>query len=54
MREVSDPARFRNNIVKKLNEKIGREKYCINLEKGIYNYTIQQANQLKVIKKWEN
>ena len=54
MREVSDPAKFRKNIVKKLNEKIGREKYCVNLEKGIYNYTIQQANQLKVIKKWEN
>ena len=54
MREVSDPVKFRNNIVKKLNDKIKNIKYSTNLEKGIYNYTIKQASHSKVIKKWEN
>jgi DNA-directed RNA polymerase subunit M/transcription elongation factor TFIIS len=29
-------------------------KFSVNLENGILNYTIQEANSKKIIKKWEN
>jgi len=45
---------FRSNIVKKLNEKIKNEKHSLNLEKGIFNYTLKEADQKKVLKKWDN
>ena len=30
------------------------ENMSINLEKGIYNYAIKEANSRKIVKKWEN
>lgn len=54
MYKISNPDSFRKNIVKKLVIIVGDEKKTINLEKGIYNYTIKEANNRKIIKKWEN
>jgi transcription elongation factor S-II len=54
MRKIEDPICFRNNIREKFNNIINNEKTSINLEKGIYNYTIKEANSKKVIKKWDN
>jgi transcription elongation factor S-II len=54
MLKISDPAPFRENIRKKLNGILNNEIHSINLEKGIYNFAIKEANQRKIIKKWEN
>jgi transcription elongation factor S-II len=54
MLKISDPIPFRENIRKKLNGILNNETQCINLEKGIYNFAIKEANQRKIIKKWEN
>jgi transcription elongation factor S-II len=54
MLKISDPTPFRENIRKKLNGILNNETQCINLEKGIYNFAIKEANQRKIIKKWEN
>ena len=54
MLKISEPTSFRENIRKKLNGILCNEVQSINLEKGIYNFAIKEANQRKIIKKWEN
>ena len=54
MRTISNPDTFRKNIRTKLKLVLDDEKHCLNLEKGIFNYAIKEANNKKIIKKWEN
>jgi transcription elongation factor S-II len=54
MRKIDNPDSFRNNIRSKLQALLESEKKAINLEKGIYNYALKEANNLKVVKKWDN
>ena len=51
---ITDPSEFRKNIQDKLLLKVKTQKNAINLEKGIFNWSIQEANNRKVIKKWDN
>ena len=51
---INNPVDFRNNIRKKLNKIIKKKSISLNLEKGIYNYTIQTAKQKKLIRNWTN
>ena len=53
-RKIENPELFRSNIRKKLDEKLNNEKNSSNLEKGIFNYTLKEADQRKIIKKWDN
>ena len=54
MRIIADPDTFRNNIRSKLNQFIKNVKYSKYLEKGIYNYSLKEATNRKVVKKWDN
>lgn len=45
---------FRGNIVNKLNALVQNAKHSSNLEKGIYNWSIKEASNRKVVKKWDN
>lgn len=45
---------FRANIRSKLNVILQNEKNTANLEKGIFNYTLKEASNRKVVKKWDN
>ena len=54
MRNIANPEKFRTNIRGKLNDIIGNEKYSKNLEIGVYNYTLKEATNRKVVKKWDN
>ena len=54
MSKINNPDKFRANIRKKFHPIIGDEIAAINLEKGIYNYAIKEANTRKIVKKWEN
>ena len=54
MYKITNPETFRKNISTKLEPIFGDETTSINLEKGIYNYSIKEANSRKIIKKWEN
>jgi hypothetical protein len=54
MYKVSQPDSFRKNIVSKIKEFLEDETKSINLEKGIFNYSVKEANSRKIIKKWEN
>ncbi len=53
-RMVNDPEDFRQNIVNKLDNIIKDKNISENLEKGIYNYTIKECEEKKLIKKWSN
>jgi len=52
--KIENPDLFRVNIRKKIDEILKNEKNSLNLEKGIYNFTLKEAEQRKVIKKWDN
>ena len=54
MNQIQHPEKFRANVSKKLNEFLNEEKDSINMEKAIYNYTLKEATNKKIIKKWDN
>jgi len=52
--KIENPDLFRENIRNKLNEKFKDERHGNNLEKGIFNYALKEADQRKIVKKWDN
>jgi transcription elongation factor S-II len=56
--ELKNPSQFRENIraqfATRFFDNITDPKYAVNLEIGIFNYAIQEATKLKLIKKWDN
>jgi transcription elongation factor S-II len=54
MRKVDNPEEFRTNVRIALMKIIENEKICSNLEKGIYNFSINEAKERNVVKKWDN
>jgi len=54
MLKISNPENFRKNIRAKMSGILDDETLAINLEKGIFNYAIKEANSHKIVKKWEN
>lgn len=54
MQSVDNPTDFRSNIKKSLQKIIGDKKIVDNIEKGVFNYSIQEATKRKLIKKWCN
>ena len=53
-RKIENSEQFRSNIRAKINEKLNNEKHSSNLEKGIFNYALKEADQRKIVKKWDN
>tara|TARA_Y100000389_G_scaffold188065_3_gene210139 strand:+ start:5050 stop:5562 length:513 start_codon:yes stop_codon:yes gene_type:complete len=51
---VKNPPTFRTNISNKINNIIENINKSINLEKGIYNYSLRQCTKKNIVKKWEN
>lgn len=55
MNKITNSIVFRENIRKKFHPILNLEENdAINLEKGVYNYTIKEATQRKIVKKWDN
>lgn len=67
--KINNPEEFRQNIRTKITavlsesgildkivekHKMPRDNVAINLEKGVFNYTIRESNFRKLVKKWEN
>lgn len=67
--KLQNPTEFRQNIRVKIRDellktgllesillhlKIEESKVVNNMEKGVFNYTIQECNFRKLVKKWEN
>jgi DNA-directed RNA polymerase subunit M/transcription elongation factor TFIIS len=53
-RKIVNPELFRSNIKQKLNDILKDEKNSSNMEKGIFNYSLKEADRHKIVKKWDN
>jgi len=51
---VENPIEFRQNLRTKLNSFIKNKNKSTNLEKAVFNYTICQSKQRKIVRKWDN
>lgn len=54
MRTVPEPTIFRNKMREALCEIVHQKDISTNIEIGIYNFSIQECNEKKLIKKWNN
>lgn len=54
LRKIDNVDTFRANVRQKLNAILQNEKNSCNLEKGIFNYSLKEAEYRKVVKKWDN
>jgi transcription elongation factor S-II len=54
MRQIENSEEFRKNMSDKLDILIEDVNITTNLEKGIYNYSLEFANQRNIVKKWDN
>ena len=54
IKTINDPVKFRANVRNQLNTKFNDDKNALNLEIGILNWSLKEANVRKVIKKWDN
>jgi DNA-directed RNA polymerase subunit M/transcription elongation factor TFIIS len=54
VKTIPNSAQFRDKIRDKIDTKIGNKRSSINLEIGIYNYAIKEAERRKIVKKWDN
>ena len=54
MRTINNPPEFRTHIANTFNNIINHDDLARNIEIGIYNYSIKEAEQLNIIKKWDN
>ena len=54
MYKISDPSAFRSNVRNKLFEMIENERISENIEKGVFNFSIQKATQVNIVRKWDN
>ena len=52
--KIQDPNKFRENVKKQLSNILNNEKDGENLERGIYNSTLINAEKKNIVKKWEN
>ena len=53
-RKIENPKEFRKNIVLKIDDILQNKTASENLEKGIFNYTLDHAEKINVVKKWDN
>jgi DNA-directed RNA polymerase subunit M/transcription elongation factor TFIIS len=51
---MQNPTHFRRNLVDHIDGILQNRVRSINLEKGIYNYALKEADRMKVVKKWSN
>ena len=54
MRKITDPVGTRKTLVEKIKTLVDSDLAARNIEKGIYNYTIEDATRKHLVKKWEN
>lgn len=61
--QIANPENFRTNVRTKLCDRFtadfkmtpaAAENAALNLERGIYNYTLQEADRKNIVKKWDN
>ena len=51
---ITNPEQFRENIRIKLSSFFNKSSYSENLERGIYNWSLKEAKNRKIVKQWSN
>jgi DNA-directed RNA polymerase subunit M/transcription elongation factor TFIIS len=51
---IDNPEQFRENVRTKIDSRFHNPKASLNLEKGIFNYSLKEAEHRKIVKKWDN
>jgi transcription elongation factor S-II len=54
MKKITNSEIFRKNVTVQLTNYLKNEKYGENLEKGIFNNTLEVAEEKNIVKKWDN
>jgi len=54
MRRISDPTKTRTALRDQLATVVEKPQDAVNIEKGIFNYAIEDATRKHLVKKWEN
>lgn len=54
MRRVTDSLAFREGVRNELCKIVQKPSHAINLEKGIFNKSIEESTDKNIVKKWEN
>ena len=54
MLNITNPETFRDNVREMLCKRLPDKKICTNIEKGIYNWSLEKATELSVIKRWDS
>ena len=54
IKRVEYPETFRQNVMNTIGRIIGEPKKSINIEKSIYNYTVEECDKRSIIKDWGN
>jgi DNA-directed RNA polymerase subunit M/transcription elongation factor TFIIS len=52
--QIHEPTQFRKNVVDRINNYVKNYKKSNNIERSIYNFTIKDSTQKKIVKKWDN
>ena len=51
---ITNPQEFRQKLRNKINSFVKNKNRSINLEKAIFNYTIKESKNKKIVRKWDN
>jgi transcription elongation factor S-II len=54
MRKITEPMLFRDGVRKGLCKLLGNNNHAVNMEKGVFNTALLEAEEKNVVKKWEN
>jgi len=54
MRQINNYDEFKKNVCNNLNKIIDDMKICENIEKGLVNYSLEKADKINIVKKWDN
>ena len=54
MNTVTNPEHFRNTITASLNKILNDETKSTNIEKSIYNKSLEDATKMTIVKRWDN
>jgi transcription elongation factor S-II len=54
MNTVTNPEHFRNTITSSLNNILNDQVKAINIEKSIYNKSLEDATKMTIVKRWDN
>jgi transcription elongation factor S-II len=54
MYKITEPKAFRDGVINEITKILPQKHYASNVEKGIFNWCIREADNKNVVKKWEN